>query len=144
MGGPNIPNQPGLFCCIFFFWVGNRMFSGNHSWYQSSISHGDSNTMWCRNRLPFRGWISVHLTFSSWMERTLLVEGGGCMYRAVWFCLSPQNLGCQSMAVPKRRRVFAFDCFGGTALLSQWSKGAVGNIEASPRAKLQPVYMLKC
>lgn len=35
------------------------------------------------------------------MEKALLVEGGGCMYRAVQFCLSCQDLGFQSMAVPK-------------------------------------------
>lgn len=46
-----------------------------------------------------RRWISMHLTFSRWMEGILLAEGGGCVYRAVWFCLSPQDLGFQSMAV---------------------------------------------
>lgn len=78
------------------------------------------------------------------MERILLVEGGGCTCRAVEFCLSPPDLGFQSMTVSKGRRVFAFDCFGGTALLSQRRKGDVENMVASPSATIQPVYKLKC
>lgn len=119
------------------------MSSGSWSWYQSIIT-GD--TVWCRNGLPFREDGSLHIWCSVTEWREFCWQREEAAARGSLLPLYPWDLRCQSMAVKHAQEGghLCFYYFRATALLSQWSWRAVGNMEASTRATAQPVYMLKC
>lgn len=119
------------------------MSSGSWSWYQSIIT---GHRVWCRNGLPFREDGSLHIWHSvtEWREFCWRREEAAARGNLLPFY--PWDLKCQSTAVKHAQEGgrLCFYYFRATALLSQWSWRAVGNVEASTRATAQPVYMLKC
>lgn len=72
------------------------MLRGDHRWHRSIVTHGNGNTVWCRNWLFFRGNGSLRICCSVLRGRNSAGRGHVC--RAV-HSFFPQDSGFQNVAV---------------------------------------------